>query len=275
MFWLVQLLIIVRVFYLLKARHKQYILSNRALGFDFETVNIYVDTSAPHTKCSDIQLTLNSCFALSYSRLSTIYVQNSEHTAAAIKACSPEADQLQIALRLQSNFVWGQSQNIYCLYVKAGALLDNDLLLRLWSMGRPKMCVQFTPRPCPDVERTWVWLQYAYSKMVSSPHPVVVLQPPNAHAQHVVADVPINTMDYTYQTTKVSGPAMFNSMNGLCVCLFAFTGVLRAHVVLAVCDVWKQETGWKVLCMCWLCWYVRQRCWFVTGAHTNIKDFLY
>lgn len=224
MFWLVQLLLVVRFFYLVKARHKQYTLSNRALGFDFETVNIYVDTSNSNTKCSDIQLTLNSCFALSYSRLNTIYVQTSEHTAAAIKACSPEADQLQIALKAQPNFVWGQSQNIYCLYVKAGALLDNDLLLRLWSSGRPEMCIQFRPRPCPDVERTWTWIQHAYTQMFCLPQHVVVLQPPNAHAETVVADVPINTIDYDNQCTTLSPGTCINSMNGLCFCFFALAG---------------------------------------------------
>lgn len=224
MFWIVQVLLIVRVLHLLKARHKQYTLSSRALGFDFETVNIYVDTSDPHTECSDIQLTLNSCFALSYSRLNTIYVQTSEHTSEAIKACSPEADQLQIALKSQSNFKWGQCQNIYCLYVKAGALVDNDLLLRLWSTGRPEACVQFRPRPCPDVNRTWVWLQYLYNKMFLLPQYVVVLQPPNAHAETLVADVPINVLNYNSQATKLSIFSIVNSLNGFFFCVFLITG---------------------------------------------------
>ena len=95
MFVPLQLLFLVRIIKAISTHKALYLLPSRALGFDFCTVDVYVDADESSSS-SDIQLTINSVFGLSYSRLNTVYVCCSNASAEAFDACKPEADQLQI-----------------------------------------------------------------------------------------------------------------------------------------------------------------------------------
>ena len=230
MFVPLQLLMLLRIYKAIRTHRKLYALPTRALGFDFCTVDVYVDADE-NASSSDIQLTINSVFGLSYSRLNTIYVCCSDASAEAIAACKPEADQLQVQLKQLPNFRWGQPcRSNYALYVEAGVLIDADVLLRLWSNGKPEHSVKFMGRLCPDVQSTWLWLKYAVDQMHCGQKESMVLVPPNTHASTVYTDARVNKLHYSVkQPSGVNWTNFVNQLNGAVMVLMCATGhVLEA-----------------------------------------------
>lgn len=229
MFVPLQLLFLLRIFKALRTHRKLYTLPTRALGFDFCTVDVYVDADK-NASSSDIQLTINSVFGLSYSRLNTVYVCCSDASTEALAACKPEADQLQVQLKQLPNFKWGQAcKHNYALYVQAGVLIDADVLLRLWSNGKPEQCVKFMGRLCPDVQSTWLWLKYTVDQMHCAQKESMVLVPTNIHASTVYTNARVNKLGYSVMQSDGVNWNTLNQLNGVVMLLMCATGhVLEA-----------------------------------------------
>jgi len=263
-----QLLFLVRLLKLFATKRKRYALSHRALGFDFKNVDVFIDAN-DESSCSDIQLTINSVFGLSYSRLKGVYVCVSHASKEAVDACLPEATQLGITLKQQPNFIWGQAQTNHALYVKAGVLLDPDLLLRLWSNGQPEHCVKFLGTLCPDVESTWPWLKYMADQMHCRENEAALLVVPNKHALIVCTDKRVNHLGYSFKHSNgLDLSNSLNQLNGFVLLLLCATGfALEAFayftaLFLATALLLKRDTH-----------AYRHRMFFVLGMHQAMLLF--